>query len=175
MKGENKFCLTFAGAVGNSKTPISNYLSTRLLLPVFNNDAIRTEVIEDLGVLDSKEYLKRRDLRLEEIIKSGNSFIYDASVDRAWKKLKEKLTLFSYDFFIVSLDLSKELLTKLYQSKRYLIALKRIDELIQDHNNFLDQYLKDVGLQIKDGDFINRMQISYSGVKNYLERKNNIR
>jgi len=89
--------------------------------------------------------------------------------------LKEKLTLFNYDFFIVSLDLSKELLIKLYQSKRYFIDLKRINELIQDHNNFLDQYLKDVGLQIKDGDFINRMQISYSGVKDYLERKNNIR
>jgi len=47
MKDENKFCLTFAGAAGSSKTPISNYLSTKLLLPVFNNDAIRTEVIED--------------------------------------------------------------------------------------------------------------------------------
>jgi cytidylate kinase len=50
-----KICITFAGAVGSSKTPISNYLSSRLNLPIFNNDTIRSEVIEDLGVFDNKE------------------------------------------------------------------------------------------------------------------------
>lgn len=60
-----KICITFAGAVGSSKTPISNYLSTKLNLPIFNNDAIRSEVIEDLGIFDSEEHLKRRNARLE--------------------------------------------------------------------------------------------------------------
>ena len=42
-----KICITFAGCVGSSKTPISNYLSTKLNLPIFNNDAIRSEIIEN--------------------------------------------------------------------------------------------------------------------------------
>ena len=43
MKNNKKFCITFAGAVGGSKTPIANFLSTKLNLPVFNNDAIRSQ------------------------------------------------------------------------------------------------------------------------------------
>jgi adenylylsulfate kinase-like enzyme len=66
---KKKVCIIFAGAVGSSKTPISNYLSIKLNLPIFNNDAIRSEVIEDLGFFDSNEHIKRRNSRLEEIIK----------------------------------------------------------------------------------------------------------
>jgi len=83
-------------------------------LPIFNNDAIRSEVIEDLGVFDTEEHLKRRNLRLEEIISDGNSFICDVSIDREWKEFKEKLISSNYTFFIISLDLSKKLLIKLY-------------------------------------------------------------
>ena len=167
-----KICITFAGAVGSSKTPISNYLSTKLNLPIFNNDAIRSEVIEDLGIFDNEEYLKRRNARLEEIIINGNSFIYDVSVDREWVKFKKKLISSNYSFSIISLDLSKRLLTKLYQAKNYLESLDRIDELIQDHNNFLDKYSKDINLHITDRGFIDRIQISYDKIKEYLEQKN---
>ena len=167
-----KMCITFAGAVGSSKTPISNYLGTKLLLPTFNNDAIRSEVIEDIGIFDADEHLKRRNSRLEEIIKDGNSFICDVSIDREWKGFKEKLISSNYIFFIISLDLSKKLLTKLYKSKKYLESLDRIDELIQDHDNFLNKYSNDINLHITDEDFINRIQISYNKVKKYLEQKN---
>jgi len=166
-----KICITFAGAVGSSKTPISNYLSSKLSLPIFNNDAIRSEIIEDLGVFDKEEYIKRRNSRLEEIINDGNSFIRDVSVDREWGKFKEKLTSSNYGFFIISLDLSKKLLTKLYLSKKYLESLDRIDELIKDHDNFLDKYSNDIDLHITDKNFINRMQVSYNRVREYLEQK----
>jgi len=33
MKENKKICITFADTVGCSKTPISNYLSTKLNLP----------------------------------------------------------------------------------------------------------------------------------------------
>lgn len=163
-----KTCITFAGAVGSSKTPISNYLSTKLNLPIFNNDAIRSEVIEDLGILDTQEHLKRRNKRLEDIIKNGNSFICDASMDREWKKFKEMLISANYNFYIISLDLSKELLTKLYQTKSYFDSLKLIDQLIQDHENFLKEFSKDINIHITDKDFKNRLEISYEAVNNYL-------
>lgn len=50
--------------------------------------------------------------------------------------------------------------------------MDRIDELIQDHDNFSNKYLEDVNLHITDKDFLNRIQISYSEVKKYLEQKN---
>jgi hypothetical protein len=88
----NKICITFAWPVGCSKTPISNYLSTKLNLPVFNNDAIRSEVIEDLWFFNNKEHIKRRDLRLNEIMELGVSFICDLSIDRKWDLFKKQLT-----------------------------------------------------------------------------------
>lgn len=167
-----RICITFAWAVGSSKTPISNYLSWKLNLPIFNNDAIRSEVIEDLGMFDNEEHLKRRNSRLEEVIINGNSFICDVSVDREWWKFKEKLISSNYNFFIISLDLSKELLTKLYLSKKYFESLERIDELIWDHDNFLNKYSNDINLHINDKNFINRIQISYNKVREYLDQKN---
>lgn len=167
---KKKVCIIFAGAVGSSKTPISNYLSIKLNLPIFNNDAIRSEVIEDLGFFDSNEHIKRRNSRLEEIIKVWNTFICDVSVDREWLGLKEKLVSYDYDFFIISLNLSKDLLSKLYKAKEYFNSLSRIDEIIEDHNNFLAKYSDDIKLNITDNDFINRIQISYQEVGKYLEK-----
>lgn len=65
-----KICITFAGCVGSSKTPISNYLSTKLNLPIFNNDAIRSEIIENKGFLNIEEHKKIRDRRLKEVLDS---------------------------------------------------------------------------------------------------------
>jgi len=171
MSENKKICITFAGAVGSSKTPIANYLSTKLSLPVFNNDAIRSEIIEDLGVFNDNEHAKRRNARLGEIIKNGHFFICDASIDREWTDFKEQLISHGYDFFIISIDLSKNLLTKFYKAKKYLESLERIDELIQDHDNFLSQYSYDINIHITDKNFINRMQIAYDEVSKYLESK----
>lgn len=164
----NKICITFAGAIGSSKTPIANYLSTKLNLPIFNNDAIRTEVIEDFGFLNNEEHLKRRNSRLDETIKEGISFICDVSIDRQWKEFKKGLVSSNYKLFIISLDLSKKMLIKLYKAKSYFDSLKRIDQIIQDHNNFLNEYSDDINLHITDKDFINRIHISYNEVKKFL-------
>ena len=161
MIHNKKFCITFAGAVGSSKTPISNFLSTKINLPVFNNDAIRTEVIEDLGMFSSDEYTKRRNVRLKDILESGISFICDASIDREWKEFKKFLTAEDYHYFIISLDLSKDLLTQLYETKKYYESLERIDKLMNDHNLFLSENADDIGLHILDHNFKNRCQISY--------------
>jgi hypothetical protein len=37
MNNNSKICVTFAGAVGSSKTPITNYISTKINSPIFNN------------------------------------------------------------------------------------------------------------------------------------------
>jgi hypothetical protein len=167
---KKKFFITFAGAMGSSKTPIAHYLSIKLNLPIFNNDAIRSEVIEDIGFLDQDEYIKRLDLRLKEIAGSGIPFIYDASIDRVWQDKKEYIIQAQYEPYIISLDLSKELLTKLYQAKKYNDSLLLIDTFIQDHNDFLEQYADDINLHITDKDFINRINIAYTHVKEYIEK-----
>ncbi len=160
-----KFCITFAGAVGSSKSPIANYLSGKLNLPVFNNDIIRTEVQEDMGKFDEVEYKKRRNERAEALLKSGVSFIYDASVDREWDLLKKWLIREKYNWFIISLDLSKDLLLKLYKIKEYADAQQRLEQLFLEHQVFLDKYSKEVGVHITDEQFYSRLSVAYIAVK----------
>ncbi len=167
---ENKFLITFAGAAGSSKTPIAHYLSWKLNLPIFSNDAIRTEVVEDIGSSDNTEYIKRRDNRLEEITKSGLSFIYDASVDREWAKLKKGIENYGYRVFIISLDLSEKLLKSLYKAKGYHETLEKIESFITDHENFLKQYPNVVGLHLSDNEFGDRLDIGYQKVKNWISQ-----
>jgi predicted kinase len=109
-------CITFAGPVGSSKTPIATYLSWNLNLPVFNNDAIRSEVAEDLGKFDVEVYKQRQKERAEQLIQSGINCILDASIDREWPNVKPKLLEKGYKCFIISLDLSRELMEKLHKS-----------------------------------------------------------
>ena len=164
---ENKFIITFAGAVGSSKTPIAHYLSWKLNLPVFSNDAIRTEMLEDSLVYDGKEYEKIRNSRLEEFMKSGVSFIYDASVDRKWSELKNNADVCGYSIFVISLDLSKDFLASLYKLKGYHETLARINELVADHDAFLVNYMNVVGVHIGEKEFKNRLELSYKAVKNW--------
>lgn len=170
MSKNNKICITFAGAVGSSKTPIANYLSTKLQLPIFSNDAVRSETIEDFGSLDQTEYIKRRNQRLTEIAKNKVSFIYDASVDREWSRLKERLEAGGYKWFIISIDLSRNFLEKLYQRKKYLEPLKQIDKLINDHDVFLEKYGNDVAMHITEKDFDKRLKISYQKALHWIKK-----
>src|SRR3990170_7125982 len=103
---KNKYIVLFAAPVGTSKTPIAHFLSSKLSLPIHSNDAIRSEVAEDLLFFDQKEYEKLRDKRLEEIFKKGNSFIVDASIDREWDNYKNLINESNYKVFIISIDLS---------------------------------------------------------------------
>ena len=167
-----KYCITFAGAVGSSKTPISNYLSTKLWLPIFNNDAIRSEVIEDFWFLNSDEHIKRLNARLDGILKNSVSFICDLSIDREWKSLKEMLINNNYQYFIISINLSKDLLSKLYKAKWYNESLEKIDTLLKDHESFLDTYKEDIWLNIYDTEFIDRLMISYNKTKDWINGLN---
>ena len=169
MKKDYKICITFAGAVGSSKTPISNYISTKLSLPIFNNDVIRSEVIEDLGVFDANEHIKRRNLRLKEIVESGISFICDASVDREWKEYKKQLEFNGYKWFIISIDLGKDFLKKLYEAKGYFESLQRLDDLINDHNKFLHEFSDDINMHITENEFEKRLQVSYEKISAWIK------
>lgn len=164
-----KFIITFAGAVGSSKTPIAYYISWRLGIPIFNNDAIRTEVIEDVGLFNQQEYEKRRDERLNKIAEEGTSLIYDASIDREWTKWKKDVESLKYETFIISMDLSRDFLTSLYNRKKYTDSLEKIDDLISDHNSFLKDFSGDVNLHISDEEFMNRLELSYTKVKEWLD------
>ncbi len=168
----NKFCIVFAWCIWSSKTPISNYLSPKIGLPIFNNDAIRSEVIEDKWFLDTKEHLKRRNLRIKEILKSWIPFIADISIDREWISFKEKLSLYGYKRFIISINLSKDLLIKLYKSKWYNESLKLIDQLLQDHKNFIKNYWNDIGINIDDNEFDSRLKIAYDWTIKWLQDSN---
>ena len=171
MQSQNKYCITFAGAIGSSKTPIANYLSPKLNLPIFNNDAIRSEVVEDYGTLVDEEHLKRRNKRLKEVIEKGICFILDASVDRTWPQLKKTLKENGYDHFIISLDLSKNLLERLYKAKGYFETLAKIDLTISDHEKFLQAFSDDIGLHITDAEFKDRLEIVFKAVNKWASDK----
>ncbi len=165
------FLISFAGPIGSSKTPIAHYLSCALELPVFDNDAIRSEVAEDCGHFDETEYLKRRDTRLRKLLKEKKSFIYSTSVDRAWSKYRgEILDKHNYRTFLISINISKTRLKKLCLTKNYHETLKNIDENYHDHLKFLKEHQKDINLHITDATFPNRLEISLQAVKKWLAK-----
>ena len=160
--------VTFAGPVGSSKTPISNYLSTKFNLPIFNNDAIRTEVVEDFLNYDIPEFTKRRSERFTEVIKSGTSFILDASFDREWQNYSDQIMASGYKIFVISLDLSHDFLLKLYQAKNYTDSINRLDQLLLDHQNFLDKFSSVVNLSITDANFADRLTLSEKSLASWI-------
>lgn len=161
-------CVTFAAPVGSSKTPISNYLSGKLGLPILNNDAIRSEIIEDYGFLDEEKFIKTRNERLNNILKKHISFIYDASVDRRWQLLEGWLKEYGYRWIIISIDLSKDLLVRLYKLKGYNDSLKVIDRIMGEHADFLKNFSEEVSVRINDDNFPDRLEICYQAVKRYF-------
>jgi hypothetical protein len=164
-----KLVICLAGAIGSSKTTISNYLSTKLNLPVFNNDALRAEVTTDLGRFDAKEHRRRRDERVREILSRGISFILDASIDRSWKQYYEELKKNGYHWLVISLDLSRSLLEKLYQNKNYSLSPAEIDKNLKEHEKFLAEFGDQVALHITDDDFPDRLRLSYECAKLWIE------
>lgn len=170
MENKSKFIVAFAGPVGSSKTPVAFYLSHTLNLPVFSTDAIRSEVSEDLLHYDTKEFEKRRDQRLKEVINKGNSFILDASIDREWPKYKKWIEEGNYDFFIISMDLSKEFVVRLFEAKLYQ-AFIHIDKWMNDHELFLDNYAKDINLSITDSNFKDRLKLSSEKLNDWINKK----
>jgi len=161
------FCITFAGAAGSSKTPIAYHLSWNLGLPVFNNDAIRSEVREDLLKYDDDVYVARRNARLKQLISEEKSFIYDASVDRYWVDLQIMLDEHNFRYTIISMDLSKVLLLNLYSAKDYT-AIDHLDTWIEQHDQFVQSHQDLIGLHIADDQFIDRLQLSLDFAGDYI-------
>jgi len=165
---KTKYFITFAGVPGSSKSPIAQYLSENLGLPIFNNDTLRTEVKEDLLEFDQAEFEKRRFDRASAMLGSGKPFIYDASVDRAWGTRSEWLTGQGHEIFIISMDLSEELLKKIYKAKEYVHFANNFDHWQQEHDAFLEKYGDVVNLHITDTEFPSRLQIALDAVRAWL-------
>ncbi|RJO60112.1 hypothetical protein C4544_07185 [candidate division WS5 bacterium] len=162
-------CILFAGPVGSSKTPVAVYLSWNLGLPIFNTDAIRTEVLEDIleNNLESELIPKRRDERLAKMISSKKSFIYDASIDRTWPEMKKELEENGYKYFVISFDITNEFLKKLWNAKKY-DAWELFDGWCEDHLSFVKKYREEVGLTITDDNFSARLDESLEAVRKFL-------
>ena len=168
----NKFCITFAGVPGSSKTPIASYLSYELGLPAFNNDVLRTEVLEDLKEFNQNEYEKRRDERLKDLLGRGVCFIYDASVDREWDKLKSWLEEAGYEWFVISLDFSYEFMQRLQETKGYTESIQSLDESVKQHRKFVMDYSSDIGFHLTDDQFPNRLAVCLDAAKRWLPKGN---
>ncbi len=161
--------ITFAGPGGAGKTPIAVYLSWNLGWGIFSNDAIRSELTNDLGrqILSDPEYIKLRDERYGAMLKLKNDLILDVSVDRQWTRRRSEFADQGIKTFIVSLDLSKDFLLKLYRATGY--DEQFAEGWLNDHQKFLDQFLGDVNFSITDQNFSNRMKLTLSSVQDWLK------
>ena len=165
-----KLVICYAWAIWCWKTPITNYISTKLWLPVFDIDAIRSEVREDLLVWDENEVKNRANKRLNSIIKEWKSFIFDVSVDRTWWKIKETLLKNHYNYFLISIDLDKKTLVDFYKAKWYDESMKRIDEVYEDHQNFLKIFSNDINMYINETNYQNRLENVYRVVSQWIKK-----
>lgn len=167
---DKPFCIAMAGPAGCSKTPVAFYLSQQLGLPIFSNDAIRTEVQEDTlqSDFDIPEYSNRRNDRLRDLLQPKRSFIYDASVDRRWSELEEELIKQGFRWFIISFDLSFEFWQKICKAKGYQATREQTDKWYADHQNFIEHYRDDIDLVINDSNFTKRTEIALSAVRGNL-------
>ena len=158
------FCITFSGCVWSGKSPIASYISINLSLPVLNADSIRSEVAEDFFKFDVETFNKRFDDRFNEILESWKSFIYDASMDRYWPVIKKKLESHWYKIYIICLSLSKDFLKKIHAATAYDISEKRLEKLVEQNKNFIQNYSNDINLIIDDDNYIDRISITYNAV-----------
>ena len=164
-----KFFISYAGAIWCGKSPITNYISTKLWLPVFDTDAIRSEVVEDLMKFDEIEINKRIKERLNSVIEDWKSFIYDASIDRTRWVLKEILIKNNYKFFIISIDLDRDTLLSFYKAKSYSESIKMIDKVYEDHQKFLKDYWEDIDMHIDIKTYKNRLKNVYRAVNKWIQ------
>lgn len=164
-----KIVITYAWAIWCWKSPITNYISTKLWLPIFNTDSIRSEVCEDFLKYDEAEAQKRIKERFNSVIKEWKSFIYDASVDRTWGALKEVLIKNHYNCFIISIDLDKDTLLSFYKAKSYSESIKMIDKVYEDHQKFLKDYWEDIDMHIDIKTYKNRLKNVYRAVNKWIQ------
>lgn len=165
---QKPFCITFAAPVGASKTPIATYLSWNIGLPVWNNDAIRSEIAEDLGSCPEDELRRRGHERFERLLASQRSFIADVSVNHSWPTYAPLFEKAAYDVCIVSIDVTREHLERMYVAKGYSESLKRLDQLMETHKRFMDVYGHQCDIRVTEVEFPDRLEFVLKQVRQWL-------
>jgi len=167
------YAVVFAGVPASSKKAIAHYLSCKFGLPILSHDTIRNEVKEDLLISDIndpqalQEYEKRVSSRRSEVLESSKPIIFACSVDRRWAELKQQLTEKGYGWFLISLDLSKPFVEKLFAAKGY--QTDYLDNYLKQHEDFLQNYRADVSLSITDENFAQRLALAADGLQKFIE------
>ncbi len=168
------FAVVFAGVPGSSKTIISNYLSAKFRLPVFNNDQLRFEVKEDMMADNINrpdvlaEYERRYKERFEELLATGHPMLLDGSIDRRWAETKEQLSRHGYGWFVIDMELSEEFLDKFFVATGRPKFLDKLPKYLDDHRIFMEKYSDDVSVQITDDTFKNRIDIAAKSLENFI-------
>jgi len=173
---DTNYCITFAGPIGCSKSPVAHYISMAFGWPLFSNDAVRHEVMEDTRnpILDIKLLDQRIAERAKLITQKQRSFIYDASQDRHWDRL---IALFvktpPYTFGIISFDLSRGFYEEILRAKQYDSTLLRVDKLLASHNEFVRKHKDSIICSITDAMFQDRLVIAEEAVRKFISDKTN--
>lgn len=168
------FAVVFAGTPGTSKSIIAFYLSQNFDLPIFNNDNLRFEVREDL-LADSiniphvlKEYNRRFAERHKQILDRGRPIIFDGSVDRQWRQLKQQLIDAGYEYFMIDMELSEDFQRNLFAKTGRHKAIDELKHYMAQHRDFLRHYEPDISLKITDETFARRLKLSAAGLQEFL-------
>ena len=170
----NDYCITFAGPIGCSKSPVAHYISMAFGWPIFSHDAVRHEVMEDTRnpILDVKLLEERIAERTKFITQKNSSIIYDASQDRHWDRF---ISAFHktppYEFGVISFDLSQDFYEEILKAKHYDSTLLRAKKLLADHEAFVRQYREVIICSITDATFADRLYIAEEAVRKFVGDK----
>ena len=186
MSNSPPYAVCFAGVPGTSKSIIAYYLSSQFGLPILSNDSLRYEVKEDMlvaklvlpedlikkGINQPKvlaEFERRLSQRRKELLKTGRSIIFDASVDRRWPEIKSELQAAGYSWFMISMELSRQFLEKLFGATDRKDFLPQLDDYFKNHQQFLKRYRSDINLEIDDANFQNRLKIAATELQKFID------
>ena len=170
------YCITFAGPVGCSKSPVAHYISTTFGWPIFSNDAIRHEVLEDTlhKELDVELLEDRIAERSKLITQKPSSIIYDASQDRHWDRFYASFTKTPpYKFGVISFDLSPHFYKQLLEAKAYsaTASTSRVRQVLEDHERFVEGHRDFIICSITDATFPDRLYVAEEAVRKFTSDK----
>ena len=167
--GMNKpIVICFAGATASGKSQLAYALSEEYGLPIFSNDAVRHDVkvaekVEDINdALDA--YKSLRDDRLDAMFERGKSFVYDASVDRNWSDLKQKIHKNNFEYVLISFNLSIEFISRLAKMFDLPESPEELNRLLVDHENFVRDCSGDITLNIDENNYGDRQDLSETAI-----------
>jgi hypothetical protein len=151
---QEPYVILFAGVPDVGRLAAVNYISIRLNLPVFSNDALRYETrLQNRQLqLDVPKFDTLRDERFGWVLKNHKSFIYDAGIDRRWPELKPELEKNGYSWKIISFNLSDELAQKLWREVSGNQPNEDEPNWLRQHADFVKKHGFEVDLKITDSE-----------------------